>query len=48
MSLVVRGLGIVFKEVGEKQYPDAKPFKMYAIEEPKPVKLAKAHQLTLV
>ena len=37
----MRSLGIVFKEVGEKQYPGAKPFKMYAIEEPKPIMLPK-------
>jgi hypothetical protein len=37
----MRGLGIVFKEVGEKTYPGAKPFKMYAIDEPKPIMLPK-------
>ena len=37
----MRSLGIVFKEVGEKQYPGAKPFKLYAIEEPKPIMLPK-------
>lgn len=48
----MRAHGIVFKEVGEKQYPGAKPFKMYAIDEPKPIVLPKkepvARQLSLV
>jgi len=44
----MRSLGIVFLEVGEVSYPGSKPFKQYALPEPKPAPQIAARQLALV
>jgi len=44
----MRGLGIVFLEVGDVSYPGSKPFKKYALPEPRPAPLPAAKQLAMV